>query len=105
VADHSSHAAVDLYQQGSERGDLREVVSWLREQAQSLTGDRDHLRSSVHFGHQSPCGETHVARHAAMSTLDDHRVRWEEHREELASLATALDKALDHYADPRKPES
>ena len=90
--DHSSHVAVGL-------GDLREVASWLRDEAQSLTGDRDHLRPNVHFGHHSPCGETHVARRAALSLLDDHRARWEEHREELASLATALDKALDHYAD------
>ena len=101
--DHSSHAATDL-------GALREVVSWLREEAQSLTGDRDHLQSDVYFGQYSPCGETHLARTAALSTLDDHRLRWEEHREELASLATALDKALDHYADidadddHRKPE-
>jgi hypothetical protein len=90
--DHSSHVAADL-------GDLRDVVMWLRDQAQSLTGDRDHLQSNVHFGHHAPCGETHRARGAALSTLDDHRARWEEHREELASLATALDKALDHYAD------
>ena len=90
--DHSSHVADDL-------GDLREVVSWLRDEAQSLTSDRDHLQPSVHFGHHSPCGETHLARRAALSLLDDHRLRWEEHREELASLATALDKALDHYAD------
>jgi hypothetical protein len=90
--DHSSHVAVDL-------GGLRDVVMWLREEAQSLTGDRDHLQPSVHFGHHSPCGETHSARGAAQSMLDDHRLRWEEHREELGSLATALDKALDHYAD------
>jgi hypothetical protein len=93
VADnHSSHVAVDL-------GDLRDVVTWLRDEAQSLTGDRDHLQPGAHFGHRSPCGETHRARCAGLSVLDDHRIRWEEHREELASLATALDKALDHYAD------
>ena len=90
--DHSSHVAVGL-------GNLRDVVAWLRDEAQSLTGDRDHLQSNVHFGHHSPCGETHFARRAAQSLLDDHRARWEEHREELASMATALDKALDHYAD------
>lgn len=90
--DHSSHVAVDL-------GDLRDIVTWLRDQAQSLTGDRDHLQPIVHFGQHSPCGETQRARGAALSMLDDHRLRWEEHREELASLATALDKALDHYAD------
>ena len=95
--DHSSHAVVDL-------GGLRDVVSWLREEAQSLTGDRDHLQPGVHFGHHSPCGETHLGRRAALSILDDHRLRWEEHREELASLATALDKALDHDAEPRRPE-
>jgi hypothetical protein len=78
-------------------GDLRDVAVWLRDEAQSLTGDRDHLPSKVHFGHHSPCGETHLARRAALSALDDHRTRWEEHREELTSLATALDKALDHY--------
>lgn len=89
--DHSSHVAVDL-------GGLRDVVMWLRDEAQSLPGDRDHLQPNVHFGHHSPCGETHFARDAALSTLEDHRLRWEEHREELASLATALDKALDHYA-------
>ncbi|HZM78414.1 MAG TPA: hypothetical protein VFC19_22030 [Candidatus Limnocylindrales bacterium] len=90
--DHSSHVAADL-------GHLRDVVTWLRDEAQSLTGDRDHLQPNVHFGHHSPCGETHLARGAALSMLDDHRTRWEEHREELASLATALDKALDHYVD------
>lgn len=90
--DHSSRVAVDL-------GDLRDVASWLRDEAQSLTGDRIHLASKVHFGHHCPCGETHRARRAALSALDDHRTRWEEHREELTSLATALDKALDHYAD------
>lgn len=90
--DHSSRVAVGLR-------DLRDVVAWLRDEAQSLTGDRDHLQLDVHFGHHSPCGETQFARCAALSLLDDHRARWEEHREELASLATALDKALDHYAD------
>ena len=90
--DHSSHVSVDL-------GDLRNVAVWLREEAQSLTGDRDHLPSIVHFGHHSPCGEIDLARRAALSALDDHRTRWEEHREELTSLATTLDKALDHYAD------
>jgi hypothetical protein len=88
--DHFSHISVDL-------GDLRDVAVWLGDEAQSLTGDRDHLPSIVHFGHQSPCGEIHLARSAALSALDDHRTRWEEHREELTSLATALDKALDHY--------
>jgi hypothetical protein len=90
--DHSSHVPAGLV-------DLRDVVTWLRDEAQSLTGDRDHLQSSIYFGRYSPCGETHLARRAALSILDDHRARWEEHREELVSLATALDKALDHYAD------
>lgn len=90
--DHSSHVSVDLR-------DLGDIASWLREQAQSLTGDRDHLSSKVHFGHHSPCGETQFARRAALSALDDHRARWEEHREELTWMATALDKALDHYFD------
>jgi hypothetical protein len=95
--DHSSHVSVDL-------GDLREVAVWLRDQAQSLTAE---LSPGVHFGHHSPCGETQLARRAALSALDEFRTRWEEHREELTSLATALDKALDHYFDIdelRKPE-
>lgn len=95
--DHSSHVSVDL-------GDLRGVAVWLRDEAQSLTAD---VSTGVHFGHHSPCGETHLARRAALSAWDDHRLRWEEHREELTSLATALDKALDHYFDTddlRKPE-
>lgn len=90
--DHSPHVSVNL-------GDLRDVAIWLRDEAQSLTGDRDNLPSVVHFGHHSPCGETHLARRSALSALDEHRTRWEEHREELTSLATALDKALDHYLD------
>lgn len=90
--DDSSHVAVDL-------GELREVATWLHHESQSLTGDRDHVQPTVYFGYHSPCGETHLARRAALSTLDEHRARWEEHRGELAWLATVLDKALDHYAD------
>jgi hypothetical protein len=87
--DHSSRVSVGP-------ADLRDVAVWLRDEAQSLTADHS---AGVHFGHHSPCGETHLARRAALSALDDHLHRWEEHREELTSLATAMDKALDHYFD------
>jgi hypothetical protein len=90
--DFSSHVAVDL-------GELRDVATWLSRQAQALTGDREHLSPIVHFGRYSPCGETHLARRAALSALDEHRARWDGHQQELATLAATLDKALDRYAD------
>lgn len=90
--DLSSHVGVDS-------GELRDVAAWLHDEARLLAGDREHLRPEVHFGHHSPCGDTHLARCAAISTLGEHHARWDEHRQELASLATALEKALGHYAD------
>jgi len=90
--DFSPHVAVDL-------AELRDVATWLSREVQALAGDRDHLQPMVHFGHHSPCGETHLARRAAMSALDEYGARWDKHQQELAALAATLDKALDHYAD------
>jgi hypothetical protein len=88
--DFSSHVAVDL-------GGLREVVTWLRGEADSLTDTRGPLTPDVHFGHHSPCGETHAVRRRAASLLEDVKARIEDHRHELSRIADNLENAIGRY--------
>lgn len=88
--DFTSHVAVDL-------GGLRDVVTWLRGEADSLTDARGQLIPDVHFGHHSPCGETHAVRHRAASLLEAAKARIDDQRHELNRIADNLENAIGRY--------
>lgn len=78
----------------AELGELQDIAAWMHREARSLETGHDRPASAIHFGHHSPCGETHLARRHALSILETHVAGWDSHRQELQAIAAAVERAV-----------
>lgn len=91
IGDSSSQVVVDL-------AEVRDVIDWLHRESELLAQERSSLHPCVHFGAQSPCGETNAARRSLVSALDGYEGNTDRHRHHIETLTAAFEQVLEQYA-------